>query len=893
VSARRAAFTLTAAALLTAAAAPARANGALYMCGTQRPYVWPARGAQIPFHTDQGNLGVLTNAEAVALVQSAFDAWDTVPTSNAGYVHQGSLPVDVDLTNFAPYYDAAAPDGLHAVVFDATGEIFEELFGFDSGILGFAGPEWVRPSTCQVTEGYAFLNGVYFDDLTSAFDVMVHEFGHYSGLAHTVVNGQLLGFADHSGPTPHDTFGPPADVSVIETMYPFYFGPGSGTGTLAADDVAGLSSLYPTAEFARITGSIRGTVYAGDGLTKRNGVNVIARNVANPFADAVSTITGSAAGSEYESDLEAGRFTLNGLTPGATYAVYVDELLAGGFSTTPARLSGVEEFYNGARESNNVTRRDPVDEFVGVDVAAGIPVDGVDIVFNIPREGDPVKFTDDGARKFSLPFPYSFCGVDYDSVWVNSNGTLTFGRGDGQPYGHPWWMVVSNAPPRIAALWTDLVPNRTGAVTWQQSATSFSVSFTDVAEYPNDGSNSFRVTLHRWSTRVDVSYGTITAKGGLAGITCGGQRTSGFEPEVDLSALAASDGLVRVRQATVFEYFEDEDNDLSGLTLRYRVRQAFPERAEPNDSIATARRVAALPFSTLSEFTAIEPRGGDVDYYRVELKAGTTFIAETLGDFLLGGHRTSFDTLLGLFDAAGTLLFTNDNRGDGSSLSLLRYPVFTAGTYYLAVGAHGDQDFDGTEGASGGRYVLSLSTASGTELKLGDDDYFEVPLPFAFPFQGHAYTSVFVNSNGSLTFGAGDYESRPSAALFLDGPPRIAALWADLAPMYGGTIVLTQEPNAWSVEFRNIPEIGTLTIDETNTFKVTLSAAGAIEVRYAQTANSWMPRLAGITPGGGALDPGGIDLSAAAGPLPALGTTYELFAPLETDLAFTTLTFVP
>jgi hypothetical protein len=886
-----AAFPLLAAAALLAAATPAHATGPLANCASGRPWVWPEGGAQIPFHTDLGNLGPHSNAAAVGLVQSAFDIWAAVPTSTASYVHAGPLPEDVDASNFAPYYDPEAPDGLSAVVFDETGEIFELLFGADSGILGFAGPEWgyVYP-WCEVIEGTAFLNGAEFTDPTYAFDVMVHEFGHYTGLGHAAVNGQLF-LGDASGPSPHDTFGSPADISVIETMYPFYFGPGSGTGSLAADDIAGVSTLYPPDGFFAATGSIAGTVYDLDGLTRRSGVNVIARNLAHPFEDAVSALSGDYTDSTSQDDPVVGTYVLNGLTPGATYAVYVDEIFAGAYSTPTITLPGPEEFYSGAAESDNVASADPPADFVGVAAAAGQPATGIDVILNAPRENDPLKLPDDGSKRIPLPFPYSFCGREYESVYINSNGTLTFDHFDQFVSGHPFWMFVDPTP-RIAGLWTDLVPNRSGAVTYDSTRNTFSVSFTNVAEYPNVGSNTFRITLHRQSRRIDIEYGGLTATGGLAGIACGRGLTSAFENEVDLSGLAASGEAIAMKEAAVYEYFADDDNDLDGLTLRFRSPKEFRDRWEPNDSFADARRVKALPFSTLDEFTAIDPVGDDIDYYEVRLEAGSTFVAETLGLFQWGGHMTSFNTLLGLFDQAGNLLHTNDDAGNGSQFSRLRYPVFTGGTYYLGVTAGGDGGFTG-DGRSGGRYVLTLSTISGTELTLDDDDFLEVPLPFAFPFQGRSHTSVFVNSNGSLTFGAGDIEYQPTVAAFLSGPPRIAPFWSDLAPMYGGTIVMSEAPGAWTVEFRQIPEIGTISITDTTTFAVTLTASGAIEVRYGRSSGSLIRRLVGITPGGGAADPGETDLSLVSGALPAGGTTYEYFGSAEFDLDHRTLTFVP
>ena len=126
-----------------------------------------------------------------------------------------------------------------------------------------------------------------------------------------------------------------------------------------------------------------------------------------------------------------GRYTLRGLTPGASYAVYVDELdtFRGqiGFSTPPRTLPGPEEFYNGALESNN-SATDAPDQFTPIVALAGVTVGGINIIFNRLEPG-PIPVGDETSTEIFPKFQFKFCGEAYDSVFVNSNGNLTFGGG--------------------------------------------------------------------------------------------------------------------------------------------------------------------------------------------------------------------------------------------------------------------------------------------------------------------------------------------------------------------------------------------------------------------------------------------------------------------------------
>ena len=153
--------------------------------------------------------------------------------------------------------------------------------------------------------------------------------------------------------------------------------------------------------------------------------------------------------------------------------------------------------------------------------------------------------------------------------------------------------------------------------------------------------------------------------------------------------------------------------------------------------------------------------------------------------------------------------------------------------------------------------VAGIQNPQGTDINIGDDATMEIAFTgaFTFPFFGQSYSSVFVNSDGNISFTEGDSASTgrtPSRLIY--GPPRIAPMLTDLDPSSGAGSEVRYIQNldaSVHITWVSVPKFGGT---GTSTFQIRIFATGVVEISYTTiswTGSSDLTGVTGYAPGGG------------------------------------------
>jgi hypothetical protein len=285
---RRGLAILVAAALMFGQPAPAFAylKFGVPIRGQQVTVKW----AQAPVRYFVSNTGVpgVSAADFQSAVGRAFATWQSVPTASITYQFAG-------VTSASPGTD----DGSSVLGFQSRPDLDRVLastsFLIDSATGALVESDIFFNSTFSWSVAAAGEAGRY--DLES---IALHEIGHFSGLGHSAL-----------GETELIATGGRRVLSSEAVMFPIAFAAGSIAGrTLKADDIAGISDLYPDGDFSS-EGSLSGRV-TKDGQPLF-GSHVVAFDAATGAMVAGFTLNAQ------------GQFSIGGLSPGV-YAVRVEPL---------------------------------------------------------------------------------------------------------------------------------------------------------------------------------------------------------------------------------------------------------------------------------------------------------------------------------------------------------------------------------------------------------------------------------------------------------------------------------------------------------------------------------------------------------------------------------------
>jgi hypothetical protein len=232
------------------------------------------------FISDQGPSALVPGDSFPALVseiRAAAQVWNSVATSNLRVAFGGISTVGTPQA--APGIDVVFNDNIPPGLVALTRlTLPSDLSGVAAGTESFVP---IQRATIQFYKNLNAAQQASYSDFV--FTTMVHEFGHSLGLQHTMTSAVMS-----TGPTRGTSRAQP----------------------LAADDIAGVSLLYPVAGWPATTGTIQGHV-----LLQSSGVNMASVVALSTNGTVVSTLSNP-----------DGSYQIAGLPAPGQYYVYVHPL---------------------------------------------------------------------------------------------------------------------------------------------------------------------------------------------------------------------------------------------------------------------------------------------------------------------------------------------------------------------------------------------------------------------------------------------------------------------------------------------------------------------------------------------------------------------------------------
>lgn len=142
-----------------------------------------------------------------------------------------------------------------------------------------------------------------------------------------------------------------------------------------------------------------------------------------------------------------------------------------------------------------------------------------------------VSLRDDESKSVAIGFPFKFYNVTYTSLYISSNGFLSFSTSNNGCCSGSAIPSNGEMGTGIAAWWEDLNPSRGGTTHFRVEGSApnriFIVQMKNIPAYSNSGRNTFQYKLYETTNVIEVHYNELFGDNGNYSVGIQGTTTVG------------------------------------------------------------------------------------------------------------------------------------------------------------------------------------------------------------------------------------------------------------------------------------------------------------------------------------------------------------------------------